>query len=120
MCVCMHAHVHACVHVRTSKYCVVYFKHKHFYFYVSVIPQAGGRGEGKESPRSFQTQVAKPEAELALKLVAMGNILQSSPQVLGLCVLCYPWASQPEASEQGPQAYSRGQSVFKEALIQHC
>lgn len=87
---------------------------------MSVIPQAGEKGGGKESPSSFQTQVTKPEAELSLKLVAIGNTTQSSPQVLGLCVVCYPWASQPEASEQGPQAYSRGQSVLKEALIQHC
>lgn len=62
-----------------------------------------GMGWRQRKHSSFQTQVAKSEAELALEVVAIGNIRQSSPPSprharahACLCVANRPWALQLE------------------------
>ena len=90
VCVCMHMYMPVCVCVHQS--IVLYNLNINIFIFMCQLYLKLGEGvKVKRFPRSFQTQVAKPEAELALKLVAMGNIPKSSPQVLGLCVVCYPW-----------------------------
>jgi hypothetical protein len=76
-----------------------------------------GMGWGQRKHSSFQTQAAKSEAELALELVAIGNTMQPSPQVLGMCVANRPWALQPEVHLSQEHRHTARDSLFSNSPV---
>ena len=90
-CVCV------CVHARVST-----VKKENYHFRCTE-----GKTHRLSNPRVsaivLQHRRDKVREEAALQSVAMGNIIQFNPRVLGIYVAFCPQASQIEVAEQGPQ-----------------
>ena len=95
VCVCVCARV--CVHTRVST-----VKKENYHFRCTE-----GKTHRLSNPKGsavvLQHRPDKVRGEAALEPVAMGNITQFNPRVLGIYVAFCPQASQIEVAEQGPQ-----------------